>query len=494
MRHVLLALLFAPAIAAAQSSAAVQRAVQSITPADLRRRIAVIADDSMRGRDTPSPELEQTAAYIAREFRRVGLAPGGDNGTFVQRYPLVEFVGDSSAAFAHLPGGNAVSLAYGTDFLFADNMFQSGDYTGELVVLAGPLSGVSGDTAALAGKMLVVTGSVRSRAERQRILAWRPAGVVLPNGASDSAWAQFTARSRRPMRRDPTREPDVPAVLAIRNATLQPLLARLGIDLAEQQRATSFSATPLRGAQLHVHARVRELAAPNVVGVLQGSDARLQNEYVVFSAHMDHVGVGRAVNGDSIYNGADDDASGTISVVELAEAFARLRPRPKRSMIFLTVSGEEKGLWGSAYFAANPPVPTGNMVANLNIDMVGRNWKDTVVVIGKEHSDLGATLHRVAAAHPELNMSPIDDPWPQERFYVRSDHYNFAREGVPILFFFSGTHADYHRPSDSPDKIDAEKQARIVKLVFYLGLEVANAAERPKWNPDSYKRIVTGSD
>jgi len=159
----------------------------------------------------------------------------------------------------------------------------------------------------------------------------------------------------------------------------------------------------------------------------------------------------------------------------------------------LTVSGEEKGLWGSAYFADHPPVPIGDIVADLNTDMVGRNWKDTIAVIGKEHSDLGATLNRVGVAHPELRMQLIDDIWPQENFYFRSDHYNFARKGVPILFFFNGTHPDYHRPSDSPDKIDAEKESRIVKLVFYLGLDVANAAERPKWNPDSYARIVTGN-
>jgi Zn-dependent M28 family amino/carboxypeptidase len=147
-------------------------------------------------------------------------------------------------------------------------------------------------------------------------------------------------------------------------------------------------------------------------------------------------------------------------------------------------------VWGSAYFVDYPTVPLRDIVANLNLDMVGRNWKDTVSVIGKEHSDLGLTLNRVAAAHPALNMQPVGDLWPQEDFYRRSDHYNFARKGVPILFFFNGTHPDYHHVGDSPDKIDAEKESRIVKLVFYLGLEVANAAERPRWNPDSYKQIV----
>ncbi len=137
-------------------------------------------------------------------------------------------------------------------------------------------------------------------------------------------------------------------------------------------------------------------------------------------------------------------------------------------------------------------MPLGQIVANVNADMVGRNWPDTIAVIGREHSDLGATLDRVAAAHPELNMTPVDDLWPQERFYFRSDHFNFARRGVPILFFFNGTHEDYHRPSDHPEKIDAEKQTRLVRLMFYLGLEVANAAERPQWDPESYERIVAG--
>jgi Zn-dependent M28 family amino/carboxypeptidase len=208
---------------------------------------------------------------------------------------------------------------------------------------------------------------------------------------------------------------------------------------------------------------------------------------------MDHVGVGRPANGDSIYNGADDDASGTIAIVEAAEAFSHLEPHPKRSLIFITVSGEEKGLWGSEYFAGHPTVPVSQIVANLNADMVGRNWPDTIVVIGKEHSDLGATLNRVNGDHPELNMTAIDDIWPQQRFYFRSDHYNFARKGVPILFFFNGTHEDYHRPSDEVGKIDAEKEARIVKLLFYLGLDIANADQRPRWNSQSYKQIVEGA-
>jgi Zn-dependent M28 family amino/carboxypeptidase len=135
-------------------------------------------------------------------------------------------------------------------------------------------------------------------------------------------------------------------------------------------------------------------------------------------------------------------------------------------------------------------VPLDRIVADINIDMIGRNWADTIVAIGKEHSDLGTTLERVNAAHPELRMTAIDDRWPEERFYFRSDHYNFARKGVPILFFFNGVHPDYHEVTDSPEKIDAEKEARILKLLFYLGQDIANAPARPKWREESREEIV----
>jgi Zn-dependent M28 family amino/carboxypeptidase len=231
------------------------------------------------------------------------------------------------------------------------------------------------------------------------------------------------------------------------------------------------------------------LSAPNTVGILEGSDPVLKNEYLVYSAHMDHIGIspGRP---DSINNGADDDASGTVGVIELAEAFSRSAARPRRSIIFLTVSGEEQGLWGSNFFTSQPPVPIDRIVADINIDMIGRNWPDTIVAIGKEHSDLGATLNRVNAAHPELGMTAIDDRWPQERFYFRSDHYNFARKGIPILFFFNGVHEDYHEVTDSPDKINSDKEARILRLLFYLGQEIADAPKRPEWKRESYEEIV----
>jgi hypothetical protein len=283
-----------------------------------------------------------------------------------------------------------------------------------------------------------------------------------------------------------------PVSLQAHPSAFRNTLSAAGVDLPTVRAASSPLARTLTGLRIRIEMQdtvISSLTAPNSVGILEGSDPKLRNEYVVYSAHMDHIGItpGRP---DSINNGADDDASGTAGVIELAEAFSRPGARPKRSVIFLTVSGEEKGLWGSHYFASNPPVPAKQIVANINIDMIGRNWPDTIVAIGKEQSDLGATLERVNAAHPELRMTAIDDRWPQERFYFRSDHYNFARKGIPVLFFFNGVHEDYHEVTDSPDKIDSEKEARILKLLFYLGYEVANAPRRPQWDEESYREVV----
>ena len=230
---------------------------------------------------------------------------------------------------------------------------------------------------------------------------------------------------------------------------------------------------------------------PNTVGILEGSDPELKNEYIVFSGHMDHTGTTTPNEaGDSIRNGADDDASGTIAVVELAEAFSMLAEAPRRSMIFLAVSGEESGLWGSRFFAENPGVPVEQLVANLNADMISRNAPDSIVVIGKEHSDLGETLNAVNAAHPELGLTAADDIWPDQNFYRRSDHFNFARRGVPILFFFCGTHEDYHGVDDEVEKMDITKATNTTKLMFHLGLAVANADQKPQWDPESYEEIV----
>jgi hypothetical protein len=321
----------------------------------------------------------------------------------------------------------------------------------------------------------------------------KPAAVIMVMNNDTSTFARQVANQFRERSIVQGEEDTDPVVTMVHERALVEVLRAAGVELAQFRASPSYTVKPL--PLLDVQLTVANVGgggstAPNVAAILEGTDPVLRDEYIVFSAHMDHVGTNPSAKGDSIWNGADDDASGTAGIVELAEAYSQPGARPKRSLIFLTVSGEEKGLWGSEYFAAHSPVPISRIVANLNMDMIGRNWRDTIVAIGREHSDLGATLDRVVEAHPELDMRAIDDLWPSESFYTRSDHYNFARRGVPVLFFFNGTHKDYHQASDSPDKIDAEKEARILRLVYYLGHEIGNAAERPRWNAESYRKIT----
>jgi len=490
-----------PCSVAAQDGAAVEAAVRTITPEDVMARIGRLAHDSMRGRYTPSPELEKAALYIAAEFRRAGLAAAGDSGTYLQRYWVTQARLDTARARVVIEGGPTWKLGRDVVYQFRGDL-PSQPVSGPVVVLTGTPQEPLADTALRGAVVLAVpavtAGGVLVRGSSAMLAALlrsRPSAVLVAAAVPDSIWGMMVQQQVRTAAQFPWQPSSAPLLL-VRDAAVAPLLARSGLDLVALRRAADQPLqirrlTGLRATVDLATIPVQRSSAPNVVGLLEGSDPVLKQEYVVFSAHMDHVGVGRPdARGDSIYNGADDDASGTAAVMELAEAFGQLHPRPKRSLLFLTVSGEERGLWGSSFFTSHPPVPIAQMVADLNLDMVGRNWRDTIVAIGRQHSDLGSTLARVNAAHPELHMTAIDDLWPEERFYFRSDHYNFARRGVPILFFFNGVHDDYHRPSDEPAKIDAEKESRIVKLVFYLGLDVANAPERPRWNPESFRQIV----
>src|SRR3989344_419319 len=233
-----------------------------------------------------------------------------------------------------------------------------------------------------------------------------------------------------------------------------------------------------------------ELEAPNVVGILRGSDPELKNEYVAFSAHMDHIGTGLAIKGDPIYNGADDNASGTSAVILIATAMKSLKVRPRRSMIFILVSGEERGLLGSKWFVEHPTVPLDAIVADLNIDMIGRNKSNRIAVIGKQLSSLGNVTDTIAYENPDLGLVAIDDPWPEERLFFRSDHYSFAVHGIPSIFFFAGIHEDYHMPSDEADKINFEMTTRIARFIALTGLNVANAKNRPKLNKKAYDEII----
>ncbi|HLF46580.1 MAG TPA: M28 family peptidase, partial [Chitinophagaceae bacterium] len=228
----------------------------------------------------------------------------------------------------------------------------------------------------------------------------------------------------------------------------------------------------------------------NVLGLVEGTDKK--DEYIIITAHYDHVG---KRNDTTIYYGADDDGSGTVSVLELAEAFAKAKAAgksPRRSILFMTVSGEEHGLWGSEYYANNPVYPLYKTTVNLNIDMIGRigneymKDKDStnyVYVIGdnKLSSDLAPITDAVNGTYSKLKLDrKYNDPADTNRFYYRSDHYNFAEKGVPVIFYFNGVHPDYHRPTDTPDKINYSLMEKRAKLVFYTAVEMANRDEMLK--------------
>jgi Zn-dependent M28 family amino/carboxypeptidase len=215
--------------------------------------------------------------------------------------------------------------------------------------------------------------------------------------------------------------------------------------------------------------------APNVLALLPGRDDELRDEVVVVVAHFDHLGIRIPVDGDSIYNGADDNASGTAAVLELAQAFRALPQPPRRSILFLLVSGEEHGLWGSAAFVQDPVVPLERIVAAVNFDMVGRNSPDSVFIGDHDRSSLGALAFALSDAHPEVGMRLVPGPG------GASDHLPFRYAGIPAILFFAGLHTDYHTPDDEADRLDYHKTARVVRMGFYTIQSVANSEARPTW-------------
>ncbi|MDB4948582.1 MAG: hypothetical protein JWM27_1231 [Gemmatimonadetes bacterium] len=489
------------------TSPALARAAATITPADVYARIEFLASDLMRGRNTPSPELDIAASYLVNQYKLLGFQPGGEGGTFYQRYPYpMRALDTASVHFGVVDGaGQNRMLAYGTDFYaapaYATPAAQAAGidmnhakllYVGRV----GPAGLPAGDYRGAAPVVSIPGPSNRTwrqavtRARERAQAAGATAVVVVADAVvGDSTFARLAAASRNPARA--LVQPGEVAVFYLTHAAAAALARQAGVDL-DALPPTPAAPVALTGLQAHFTANARfvdQATAPNVVAILPGSDPALRGEYVVVSAHMDHLGVGRPVNGDSIYNGADDDASGTAGILEVAQAMASLPVRPRRSVVFLHVSGEEKGLLGSRWFSDHPTLPLDHIVADINVDMIGRNSPDSVVVIGKTYSTMGAQVNAIRAAHPELHLVAADDIWPQEQFFFRSDHFNFARKEVPAIFFFSGVHADYHRPSDEVEKIDTDKAARTARLVFYLANDVANATARPRWDAKGLEEV-----
>lgn len=469
-----------------------EEAANTITASQTQARIDFLASDEMRGRDTPSPELEAAADYLAKEFAAFGLEPAGDTGGFLQRYPYTKVTIDrGSIELELIAGGSVTAWTLGSEFFAIPSMVASVQaepvFVGSMADLAGGLSD------AVAGRIVVVTTPPQIGIEALAALkAAEAAGAlgllfVMHPSIPEEAIAQISANllgGGIPVQPIPS--------AGLRHDAARAVFEASGLDLDALSAEDLAEPVPLSGVELLLQAVSQETQhhPPNVVAILPGSDSVLAKEYVVFSAHFDHVGVGQPdANGDSIYNGADDDASGTSVMVEVAQAFASLETPPARSLLFLAVSGEEKGLLGSLYFSSHPTVPIESVVANINMDMVGRNAPDTVIQVGGEHSTLGPMATAIASTTPGIDLVVMPDPDPSENAFFRSDHVAFVKHEIPSIFITSWLHDDYHQPSDEPDTIDGDKAARIGRLVFYLGLAIADTEEPPAWTDEGLASV-----
>lgn len=475
--------LFLAALAAGPSALCAQTS-DSITAVDVRRRVTLLASDAMRGRGTPSPGLEQAARYAAHEFQRLGLRPAGDSG-YLQRYTLIRsrFVAESSTVTIAGPVPRRWRVGRDVYWLPSSGVAPR-DIAGRAVVLVGvppdSLRAFAGTD--LRGAILIQLAD--DRPDRPGTPMWLlraaaragAAAAILVRNLPPEQFRASMAELASPRLVRPGAESFAPfPVLQMQDATLGAYLADVGITAAGNRPVPdTVEQIVLPETSLRLHLVERVLArssAPNILAVLPGTDSLAA--YVTLAAHIDALGVGRKLGGDSIYNGADDDASGTAAVLEAAEALAR-GPAPRRSVLFALFSGTEHGFWGSEYFVSRPTVPLARMVAFLNVESISRNMPDSLAVLGKARSWLGAAADSAAARHPELGLTVVGDLWPREDYFAQSDQQIFAQHGVPSLFFFNGVHGALHAPWDDIRVVNVESTTRITRYLAELTRELAN--------------------
>lgn len=468
---------------------------KTITAQDLRKNLGVIASAEMEGRNTPSPGLEKAADYIIENFKKYGVQPG-NNGSYRQTYkltkgapgemgltidgakfePYVDFApGMGMPDSLDLDFKSYVFVGYGIVDDKQDD-YAGADVKGKLVIF---INGEpKGYTAPKTGRNSPTYIFNKIRAAYTK----GAAAVLVIREDLPSRLSGLGAY--RPETNNPRRGGSFPVfyindnvVRRVSGYDLNSVIGAIGTEVS----------IPLENqADIHLkyHSEQSVDYASNVIGIVEGSDKK--DEYVVVSAHYDHVGKD---NDGHIYYGADDDGSGTVGLMELAEAFATAKKKgagPRRTVVFLAVSGEEKGLWGSEYYTQHPVFPLDKTSVDLNIDMIGRigteylkdkDAENYIYVIGddKLSTDLAPLSDKVNASYLKMKLDrKYNDPNDPERFYYRSDHYNFASKGVPVIFYFNGVHADYHKPTDTIDKINFDLMAKRAQLVFYTSWEMAN--------------------
>jgi len=503
-----------------------QRAVDAVSANQLRDYLTFIASDEMEGRDTPSRGLDTTAKFLAMNLARWGFKPMGGDGTFFQRIELrrnrtdggqtkVEYMGRTlTAGTDYLPAGGAGSVTgqlvfAGTGWFVKSksiDAYKGIDPSGKIAVIFGtPNQAPRGVSRADFGKQgedyMNPSDYARSKGvvgliyvpDFQYLANWqRNRARIMERGLT--VVAKFQTATSSPL-------PSIVVSPEVANSIFAgELQSASGIFNAsyEGELPTSFVMNTQKTVTLNVANNSEIVPTQNVVAVWEGSDPVLKSEYVALGAHYDHVGSGCPPAGnDTICNGADDDGSGTTALLGIAEALAKAPSRPKRSILFVWHCGEEKGLWGSRYFTEFPTVPLNQIVTQLNIDMIGRSKKEgdtnprnaeltgpnAVYVIGSTmmSTELGELVNAVNKSFLNLTYdTKYDDPKDPNRFFSRSDHYNYARKGIPIIFFFDGVHEDYHRPGDSADKIDYEKMEKITRTIYMTLWELANRPTRVK--------------
>jgi hypothetical protein len=509
----------------------VSAGTQLISPQKLKMHLSFIASDELEGRDTPSRGLDLAARYIASHLEFYGYQPAGDNGTFYQTIAMSKRRASKNAKVTISAGDQKVEFGQGVDFFGS-----GGEARGELLFAGYGVASKDADYDDYAGldangKLVVVFDGTPEgfdanlfRPERKGGRPVRMGSPKLNLAREHGAVGVITLKNADYTTRRDNRPS--PFELANANASRETLTQdyqvddhQITVDLTSDAGAKLEDILGVKFAE--IRAKIAETKKPvavatratfqadlkpeitqrittqNVVGFLEGSDPKLKEEIVLFSAHYDHVGMMSApprnappdspAAKDLIFNGADDDGSGTVGILNLAEAYAGVT-RPRRSLLFVWHCGEEHGLWGSSYFVQKPAKPLDKIVANVNIDMIGRNSDDKpensnhIFIIGARRTsqELTDIVYRTNADRMRL------DETDNASYFTRSDHFNYARNRIPVVFFFTGVHKDYHKVTDEVGSILFDKMKKVLDIIFEVGLEVANRDGRPAFTGQGF--------
>lgn len=501
----------------AQRDANAEKYANTITVDDLKKHLYILASDEYEGRETGRAGQKKAAKYIANYYESLGVKPVV-NGSWFQTYPLkmesnqgsyaklngssYDYVKDFyvfGAEWTELNSDKIVFVGYGIDDSKYSDYKSKVDLKGKIALC------LMGEPMETDGKSKITNDYAPSEWsqdwEKKTQIAKDKgaAGIIFVNMYYDMYvsriryWLEVPSmqldygKKREDVEGAPIPEVFISTRLA--NHILQG--NKKTVEDLQKKMSKTMKSKPfaVKKASLHFHVEHKKevLEAENIVCFIEGSDPKLKDEIVVVSAHYDHIGI---TNGE-INNGADDDGSGTVATLEMAQAFVQAKNEgkgPRRSILILNVSGEEKGLLGSEWYTAYPVFPLENTVVDLNIDMIGREdskhkGQNYVYIIGSDK--LSTELHALSENTNKTYSNMIldytyNDPKDPNRFYYRSDHYNFAKNNIPVIFYFSGVHEDYHKPTDDVEKILFDKMANTAKLIFYTAWEVANRNERLK--------------